>query len=55
MAFFGLSELGIPKRRKSSSKQATRLLVTTETVQGMAQKLSDSGAWISLQKKKQRN
>jgi hypothetical protein len=53
----GLSELGIPKRRKSSSKRAVRHVAATTTGQGMSRELTDCTAWISLQRKKdnQRN
>ena len=51
------SELGIPKRRKSSSKLAASLFVSKETGRRMAQKLTDCTVQISFQKKKgkQRN
>ena len=35
------SELGIPKRRRSPSKLAASLFVSTETSRKMAQKLTD--------------
>lgn len=48
----GLYELGIPKRRKSSCKQAVRPFAAMTTGQDWHKNLTDCNrAWISLQKK----